>query len=152
MEKILLFQGKIDLVEGMYGKEHVFTSDSHQVRTALCRYRVRILTEEDILHLMSGKLVPFKYVRPLGGPKVDQRILSGLRLCHHDTREKLVLALKAINKLDQNFPALDHSFPVPGTVSLTTLDRWAPRVSCLCGSPCRYFLPNSQHKLFGHQC
>ena len=92
------------------------------MQKALCTYLVCILTEEDVLHLgSSGKLAPLTFQG-----QVDQSILSGLRLCRHDTRAKLVVDLKAIDKLDQDFPALDQPFPVPGTVCFTTLVRWAP--------------------------
>ena len=121
MQEIMSFHGQIDLVRGMYGKEHVFTSGSPRVQKALERYLVRILTEEDVFHLARfGALAPL----PFQG-RVHQSILSGLRLCRHDTRAKLVVDLKAIGKLDQDFPALDQRFPVPGTMSFTTLDRWA---------------------------
>ena len=55
-------------------------------------------------------------------------ILSALRLCSHDLREKLVETLKNMGKLNGDFPDLKRSrpFPVPGAVSFTTLLRFAP--------------------------
>ena len=122
MEEILSTFGQIDLVNGMYGKEHVFTSGSQQVQEAVRTYLIRVLTEEDVFRLGSfGKLAPEAHPG-----QVHHCILSGLRLCRHDTGPKLVANLKDIGMLDPDFPALDQPVPVPGTVSLTTLDRWGP--------------------------
>ena len=113
--------------EGMYGPTVRFDPLDPDMKAADERYVVRVCTGQD-----AAEIAAKGWMSVLPCADVHRSILSGLRLCDDRFRPVLVKALKEIRVLDEAFPALNSSYPVPGTTSGTSPSNVAKAFRTFC--------------------
>ena len=126
-------------MQGMYGINHRFVPLSQNLQEADWRYLVRVLTKEHVDCIAECGMMD---VLPCNCD-VDRKILSGLRLCSHPLRPRLVAELKRTGVVDAEFPKLGDRYPVPGTCSFTSPSNFAKVYRTFCERLWKSWFPSN---------